>query len=147
MSEEAKSLLLKRPVQIKVVVTPRWKEEVQAQLNNQIAQIDAQIQNLESQGQSAISQLQLRNPTDLTVQRQIESVQSQVNQKKSELNEQKNQYLNQLQQVQVLELEQEVGQGQLDSFVRIVAGDNLASKMNVEILVRDGVVEELRGDI
>lgn len=36
MSEEAKSLLLKRPVQIKVVVTPRWKEEVQAQLNNQI---------------------------------------------------------------------------------------------------------------
>ena len=32
MSEGQSSLLLKRPVTVKVIVTPRWKEEVQQQL-------------------------------------------------------------------------------------------------------------------
>ena len=78
---------------------------------------------------------------------QIESVQSQVNQKKSELLERKNQSLQQLQQVQLLELDQEVAQGQMESFFRIDKGDNLVKKLNVEIVVRDGVVQEIRGDI
>lgn len=47
----------------------------------------------------------------------------------------------------MLELNQEVDQGQIDSFFRIEPGDNLIQKMRVEILLRDGVVEEIRGDI
>jgi hypothetical protein len=47
----------------------------------------------------------------------------------------------------MLEIDQEVSQGQMESFFRIEPGDNLVRKMNVEILLRDGVVEEIRGDI
>ena len=58
MSEGQSSLLLKRPVTVKVIVTNRWKEEVQQQLQTQLSQVDAQVQQLEMQGQRAISEIQ-----------------------------------------------------------------------------------------
>lgn len=150
MNEAKSSLLIKRPVRLKVVVTPRWKEEVQQQLQTQINQLDSQMQQLESQGQQAISQIQAQGGKSIdpqAMQQQVKNIQAQINQKKTKLLEQKNQALQQLQQVQLLEPEQEVYQGQIDSFVRIESGDNLAMKMNVEVLLRDGIVEEIRGEV
>ncbi len=142
-------LLLKRSINIKVVVTPRWKEEAQQQLQAQINQIDSQLQQLEMQGQRMVSEIQKQNlqPPGPQVMQQIDNIQMQVNQKKSELLEQKNQNLQQLQQVQVLDLEQEVSQGQIDGTFTVGLGENLIQKMQVEVLLRDGIVEEIRGDI
>ncbi len=142
-------MLLKRAVNIKVIVTPRWKDEIQMQLQDQINQIDTQLQQIDMQGQRAIAEIQkqsLQPPGPQTLQ-QVDNIQIQVNQKKSELLEQKNQSLQNLQQVQVLDLEQEVNQFQLEGFFTVGPGDNLISKMQVEILLRDGVIEEIRGDI
>jgi hypothetical protein len=149
MDEAKTSLLLKRPVTVKVIVTPRWKEEAQQQLQAQVGQLDAQIQQLEIQGQRAITEIQRQSliPLPPAASQQIESIQMQVNEKKSEFLEQKNQFLQQLQQVQLLELNQEVAQAQLESFFRVEKGDNLVLKMNVEIVLRDGVIEEIRGEI
>jgi len=139
-------LLLKRSINVKVVVTPRWKEEAQQQLQAQINQIDSQLQQLEMQGQRMVSEIQKQNlqPPGPQVMQQIENIQVQVNQRKSELLEQKNQNLQQLQQVQVLDLEQEVSQGQLDSFFTVSKGDNLIGLMQVEVVLRDGIVEDIR---
>ncbi len=142
-------LNLKRPINVKAVVTPRWKDEIQQQLQTQINQVDSQLQQLEMQGQRAILEIQkqsLQPPGPQTLQ-QIESIQIQVNEKKSELLEQKNQSLQNLQQVQLLEMNQEVNQFQLEGLFSIQPGENLISKMQVEILLRDGIVEEIRGDI
>lgn len=142
-------LTLKRPINVKAVVTPRWKDEIQQQLQAQINQVDSQLQQLEMQGQRAISEIQkqsLQPPGPQTMQ-QIESIQIQVNEKKSELLEQKNQSLQNLQQVQLLEMNQEVNQFQLEGLFSVQPGDNLISKMQVEILLRDGIVEEIRGDL
>jgi YlqD protein len=149
MDDNKTSLLLKRPVNVKVIVTSRWKEEVQQQLQAQIGQLDSQMQQLDVQGQRAIAELQKQtiSPPGPQVTQQIDNIQIQVNQKKSELLERKNQFLQQMQQVQFLELEQEVVQGQMESFFRIEKGENLVQKLNVEIVVRDGVVEEIRGDL
>ena len=149
MDDAQTSLLLKRPVTIKVIVTPRWKEEAQQQLQAQMVQIDAQIQQLESQGQRAIAEIQRQSliPLPPADAQQIDNIQIQVNQQKSEFLEQKNQYLQQLQQIQLLELNQEVAQAQLESFFRVEKGDNLVAKMNVELVLRDGIVEEIRGEI
>ncbi len=138
---DTQNLLLKRPIRIKVIVTPRWKEEVQEQLQQQLNQIDGQIQQVEMQGQSVIVSLQGQNP------QQITQIQNQVNQKQHELLQQKNQMLTQLSQVQTLELDQEVDQGQMESLFMIAPGENLIQKMQVEIVLRDGVVEEIRGQI
>ncbi len=149
MDVSQSQLMLKRPVAIKAVVTPRWKEEAQTELQTQINRLDKQMQQLESQGQRAIAEIQKQSiqPPGPEVTRQIENIQLQVNQKKSEMLEQKNQILNQLNQVHTLELEQEVNQGQLDSFFYLEKGDNLIDKMQVEILIRDGIVEDIRGTL
>jgi len=142
-------LLLKRAINVKVVVTPRWKEEAQQQLQTQINNLDSQLQQLEMQGQKAISEIKkqsIQSP-GIQIQQQIENIQLQVNQKKNELLEQKNQALQQLQQIQTLEFEQQVSQGQIESVFTADIGDNLIKKMQVEILLRDGVIEEVRGEV
>lgn len=142
-------LLLKRAVNVKAVVTDRWKSEVQQQLQAQINQLDSQLQQLDGQGQRMAAEIQRQSPqpNDPAVTQQVSNIQLQVNQKKSELLEKKNQILQQLQQVQLLELDQEVNQFQVESFFRVEAGDNLIRKMQVEILLRDGIVQEIRGDV
>ncbi|MDJ0732673.1 MAG: YlqD family protein [Nostocaceae cyanobacterium] len=142
-------LLLKRAVNVKAIVTPLWKEEVQEQLQTQINQLDQQLEQLDIQGQRAVAEIQKQTvqPPGPEAREQIENIQFQVNQKKSELLEQKNQSLQNLQQVQYLELDQEVNQFQLEGFFRVETGDNLISKMQVEIVLRDGVIEEIRGDV
>ncbi|ACK68906.1 conserved hypothetical protein [Gloeothece citriformis PCC 7424] len=149
MEETNTSLLLKRPVILKVIVTQQWKEEVHQQLETQVRQLDAQMQQLDMQGQQAIAEIQKQSiiPPPPQVSQQIQGIQNQVNQKKSEMLERKNQALQQLQQIQVLELGQEVVQAQLESFFRVEKGDNLVQKMNVEIVMRDGIVEDIRGDL
>ncbi|MFM7382714.1 MAG: YlqD family protein [Microcystaceae cyanobacterium] len=149
MDDAQTSLLLKRPVTLKVIVTPRWKEEMQQQLQAQISQTDGQIQQLEMQGQRAIAEIQKQSITPFPPQtvQQIDNIQIQVNQQKSEMLEQKNQMLQQMQQVQLLDLDQEVAQAQMESFFRVEVGDNLVQKLNVEIVLRDGIVEEIRGDV
>lgn len=144
----ASELLLKRAINIKVVVTPRWKEEVQAQLQSQINRLDGQLQQLETQGQRAIAEVQKQGSAeDPIVAQQISNIDNQVNQNKSKILEKKNQALQQLQQVQMLEMDQEVGQGQLESFFTVQKGDNLVKKMQVEILIKDGVIEDIRGEL
>lgn len=149
MDADTNELLLKRAITIKAVVTPRWKEEAQQQLQGQINQLDGQLQQLEMQGQRMISEIQRQSnqPGSPQVVQQVDNVQIQVNQKKSEFLEQKNRILQQLQQVQTLEMEQEVNQGQIDSFCKVKKGDNLVEKMRVEVLLRDGVVEDIRGQL
>ncbi|MBE9076424.1 YlqD family protein [Romeria aff. gracilis LEGE 07310] len=142
-------LLLKRVINIKAVVTPLWKEEAQKQLQNQLNQIDGRLQQLEMQGQRMVSEIQKQgtDPSDPAVSQQISSVQGKLNQDKGQQLQQKNQLLQQLQQVQTLELNKEVSQGQIDGFFRVAVGDNMIRKLQVEILLRDGVVEEIRGEL
>lgn len=143
------NLLLQRNVNVKAIVTPRWKEEAQQTLQAQLNQTDNQLQQLEMQMQQVLTEVQRQTlqPPGPEAQQQMEGIRMQFNQRKSELLEQKNQTLQQLQQVQMLDLDQEVQQGQIGSVFRIEPGDNLVEKMNVEILLRDGIVEEIRGII
>ncbi|MEY3329514.1 MAG: hypothetical protein RLZZ115_2397 [Cyanobacteriota bacterium] len=147
--DNLKQLLLKRPINVKAVVTNRWKDEAQQQLQVQINQIDSQLQQLEIQGQRMVAEIKRQSlqPLGPDAMQKIDSIQVEVNERKSQLLEQKNQNLQQLQQVQTLELEQEVVQGQIESIFTVIEGDNLVTKMQVEILLRDGLIEEIRGDI
>ncbi|MGD1904649.1 MAG: YlqD family protein [Leptolyngbyaceae cyanobacterium] len=143
---DVSQLTLKRAINVKAVVTPLWKEEAQKQLQGQINKLDSQLQQLEMQGQRTVTELQKQGESEAITQ-QVTAVQNKVNQDKSKLLQQKNQVLQQLQQVQTLELEKEVSQGQMESFFTVAQGDNLIKKMQVEVLLRDGVVEEIRGEL
>ena len=142
---DANTLSIKRSITIRAVVTPTWKEDAERELSNGISTTDQQLAQLEQEGQQVVDQVrrQSANPLDPRVQDQVAQVQQQVGAKRSELEEQKRNLLQQQAQVRELEMDQIVEQGQLDSFCDIKVGDNLVSKMQVSVVVRDGVIESI----
>ena len=77
------------------------------------------------------------------VQDQVAQIQQQVAAKRAELEEQKRNLLQQQAQVRELEMDQIVEQGQLESSCELKVGDNLVQKMQVAIVVKDGVVQSI----
>ncbi|QNG27134.1 YlqD family protein [Synechococcus sp. HK01-R] len=142
------SLSIKRSITVRAVVTPAWKEEAERELSNGIATTDQQLAQLEQEGQQVVDEIrrQSANPLDPRVQDQVAQVQQQVAAKRAELEEQKRNLLQQQAQVRELEMEQIVEQGQIESFCELKVGDNLVSKMQVAVVVRDGVVESIEQD-
>jgi len=145
---EVTSVSIKRSITIRAVVTPAWKEEAEREISAAISASDQQLAELEKEGQQVIEGMrtQSSNPLDPRVQEQIAQVQQQVAGKRSELEEQKRNLIQQQAQVRELEMEQIVDQGQLESFCDLSVGDNLVKKMQVSLLVRDGVVESINQD-
>ena len=139
------TLSIKRSITIRAVVTPAWKEEAERELSAGIATTDQQLAQLEQEGQQVVDDVrrQSANPLDPRVQEQVAQVQQQVAAKRAELEEQKRNMLQQQAQVRELEMEQIVDQGQLESFCDIQVGDNLVEKMQVALVVRDGVIESI----
>lgn len=142
------TLLLKRNIVLRVIVTERWKTEMQEQYQRQLQQIDGQIQQLEFQGKRAIAEIEKKTiqPAGPEATQQIEMIKAQVNDQKSKLLNQKTQILQQQSQVAGLALEQEVAQGTVESFFQATVGDNLVQKMQVDIVVQDGIIKEIRGN-
>ena len=142
---EATTISIKRSITIRAVVTPSWKEEAEREISNAIGTSDQQLAQLEKEGQQVIEGLrtQSANPLDPRIQEQVSQVQQQVSAKRSELEEQKRNLLQQQTQVRDFEMEQIVDQGQIESFCDLKVGDNLVKKMQVSLLVRDGVVESI----
>ena len=144
MSEDT-VLSIKRSITVRAVVTPAWKEEAERELSNAISTSDQQLSQLEQEGQQIVKDVrnQSANPLDPRVQEQVAQVQQQVAAKRSEIEEQKRNLLQQQAQVRDLQMEEIVDQGQIESICDLKVGDNLVSKMQVGILVRDGVVEKI----
>ena len=144
MTEET-SLSIKRSITIRAVVTPAWKEEAEKELSNAISSSDQQLSQLEQEGQQIVNEVrnQSSNPLDPRVQEQVNQVQQQVASKRAELEEQKRNLLQQQSQVRDLKMEEIVDQGQIESFCDVKVGDSLVKKMQVSILVRDGLVEAI----
>ena len=138
-------LTIKRPITVRAVVTPTWKEEAEREISNGIANCDQQLAQLEQEGQQVVDEVrrQSANPLDPRVQEQVAQIQQQVAAKRSEIEEQKRGLLQQQAQVRELELEQIVEQGQLESTCELAVGDNLVQKMQVAIVVKDGVVQSI----
>ena len=141
------TLQIKRTISVRAVVTPRWKEDAERELSNAVSNSDAQLAQLEQEGQQVIDEIrrQSANPLDPRVQDQVASVQEQVGAKRAELEQQRRQMLDQQRQVRELDMEQIVEQGQLESFCDVQVGDNLVQKLQVAVLVRDGVIQAIEG--
>ena len=139
------TLSIKRSITVKAVVTPSWKEEAERELSNAISTTDQQLAQLEKEGQQIVDDVrsQSSNPLDPRVQDQVAQVQQQVSAKRSELEEQKRNLLQQQVQVRDFEMEEIVDQGQIESFCDLKVGDNLVEKMQVAVVVKDGVVQSI----
>ena len=139
------TLSIKRSITIRAIVTTGWKEEAEREISNAISTTDQQLAQLELDGQQVVDDVrrQSANPLDPRVQDQVSQVQQQVAAKRAELEEQKRSLLQQQHQIRELEMGQIVDQGQIESFCDLKVGDNLVSKMQVSVVVKDGVVQAI----
>lgn len=144
---EGQTLTIKRTITVRAVVTPGWKEDAERELSAAVSNSDQQLAQLEQEGQQLVDEIrrQSLNPLDPRVQEQVGSVQQQVAGKRAELEEQKRTLLEQQRQVRELDFEQIVEQGQIEGACKIKVGDNLVQKLQVAVLVRDGVIEAIEG--
>ena len=146
--ETKNSISIKRSIAIKAIVTPTWKEDAEKELSNAISAVDQQLSQLEQEGQQIVSNIRSQsvNPLDPRVQEQVGQVQQQVAAKRNELEEQKRNLLQQQSQVRELKMDEIVDQGQVDSFCDVSVGDNLIKKMQVSIIVKDGIIQSINNN-
>ena len=146
--ETKNSISIKRSIVIKAIVTPTWKEDAEKELSNAISSVDQQLSKLEQEGQQIVSNIRSQsvNPLDPRVQDQVGQVQQQVGVKRNELEEQKRNLLQQQSQVRDLKMDEIVDQGQVESFCDVSVGDNLINKMQVSIIVKDGIIQSINNN-
>tara|TARA_B100000965_G_scaffold265585_1_gene224328 strand:- start:644 stop:1090 length:447 start_codon:yes stop_codon:yes gene_type:complete len=146
--ETKNSISIKRSIVIKAIVTPTWKEDAEKELSNAISSVDQQLSKLEQEGQQIVSNIRSQsvNPLDPRVQEQVGQVQQQVGVKRNELEEQKRNLLQQQNQVRDLKMDEIVDQGQVESFCDVSVGDNLIKKMQVSIIVKDGIIQSINNN-
>ena len=142
---QKETLTIKRTISIKAIVTSTWKEDAENELSKAISATDQQLSQLEQEGQQVVSNIRSQsiNPLDPRVQEQVGQIQQQVAGKRNELEEQKRNLLQQQNQVRELKLDDIVEQGQVDSFCEVSVGDDLIKKMQVSILVKDGIIQSI----
>ena len=143
--ESKNSIYIKRSIAIKAIFTPTWKEDAEKELSKAISNIDQQLSQLEQEGQQIVNNIRSQSvyPLDPRVQEQVSQVQQQVAAKRNEIEEQKRNLLQQQSQVRELKMDDIVDQGQVDIFCDVTVGDNLIEKMQVSIIVKDGVIQSI----
>jgi hypothetical protein len=143
------SISLKRQVAIKAIVTDTFKQNVTAEIQQALQQIDLNLQQLEFQGKRAMADLEKKglSPAGPQQQAQMEALRQSIEQERERLNMGKNEMLQRLQMISQLEMNSEFVQGTVDNYVDVKVGDNLYEKLsNTEVILKDGVVVEIRGE-
>lgn len=131
-------VIIKRPVSILTRVTEGYKKQVAAEIQEAIAMMDAQIQQLEFQFRRALVELEKRNPQGIPAAKQ--HLEKEQNTKR----ESKQRLLEKLKEVADWAIGQEVLQGQAESTVKVQVGDSWSKLMGVKIVIEDDVVVEIR---
>jgi hypothetical protein len=143
------SISLKRQVAIKAIVTDVFKQNVTAEIQQALQQIDLNLQQLEFQGKRAMADLEKKSLSPAGPQQaaQMEALGQSIEQERERLAMAKNEMLQRLQMISQLEMNSEFVQGTVDNYVDIKIGDNLYEKLsNTEVILKDGLVVEIRGE-
>lgn len=141
------SIQLMRQIAVRAIVTENFKSQVGNEINRNIQQIDAELQQLEFKGKRAIAEMEKRAggmPTP-EVRMQIENVRGQMEAERSRLMQLKDEMQSQSQALVELPLGAVVTQFTVENPVDVRVGENIFQRLEGgEILVKDGVIQEIR---
>jgi seryl-tRNA synthetase len=143
----AESIQLIRQIAVRAIVTENFKSQVGAEIQRNLQQIDAELQQLEFKGKRAISDLEKRSAGNLTpdIRAQMDSVRSQVETEKARLNQMKEEMQGQVQALTELPIGSVITQFTVENPVEVRLGENIFQRLEGgEILVKDGVIQEIR---
>ncbi|WP_034638962.1 YlqD family protein [Desulfofalx alkaliphila] len=125
------SITITRPVVIKVRVTEEYKQLVAAELQRAVQRLDLELQQLD---------FYKKKLTRDAARQHLEQIDSQI----KERLQKKQRLLDRIKEIGGLVPGTEVIHGRVESMVEIKVGDDWNQVMNVEILVENGKVLEIR---
>ncbi|NLT95755.1 MAG: hypothetical protein GXW85_09545 [Clostridia bacterium] len=128
-----------RTINVKQVVTEEFKKKAALELQNAIKKVETDIEAFDKQTKKTITELTLKGHP------QLNQIKQQVENEKGKLNAYKQQLLEQLKAISKLNLGDEVLHGTIDGPMEIKVGDNFENLSKVEIVIKDGVIVEIRG--
>ena len=129
------AVIVKRPVILKNIVTPGFKEQLTKELEHTIRQIETWLQQEEFQSRRLIVEAQKRDP------RRVNQLREEVHQEREKQEQVKNNLSEKLAQVKELEVDTLFISGTYDAPVKIEVGDDIRGKLSqAEIIVKDGIV-------
>jgi hypothetical protein len=135
-----KSIELKRVVMVKAIVTEAFKDNLIKELERAIKNLDAQSQQMDFQAKSYMEDLKKKG-----MMSQMTAFKHQLDEEKGRQTAAKADLQMKIEEAKKLVLNTEFIQGPLEGPVNVKTGDNLYKKIGAaEILVKDGVVQELR---
>ncbi len=130
---------VKRNITVQVIVTEKFKEELQEELREAADTTQRRIDQMEFRSRRVLAELQR---TDLS---QAMSARQQFEAEKRRQEALKQEILQELERVETLEMGSEYPRGTLESTVELQPGDDLLEKLTgCQIVVKDGVVVEIR---
>jgi hypothetical protein len=141
------TIQLVRQIQVKAIVTENFKGQVAAEINRNLQQIDAELQQLEFKGKRAIADIEKRSPQPMPpeVRAQVETIRQQVEAEKLRLMQLKEEMTAQSNALNELPIGSVVTQFTVENQVEVRIGENIFQRLEGgEILVKDGIIQEIR---
>ena len=136
-----KSVELKRVVMVKAIVTEPFKQNLIKELERAVANLDAQLNQMEIQGKNYLEDLKKKG-----LMQKAAAFKHQMDEERGRQAASKSDLLMKIEEAKRLQLNSEFVQGPLEGPVQVSLGDNLYKKVGgAEIIVKDGIIQELRG--
>jgi hypothetical protein len=137
-----KSVTLKRTITIKAIVTDDFKKYLTYELETSINDIKQKTVDVIKQAKELVASLEQSGGS----QDQIQMIQQQLQIEKKQQENTINDLKKRIVDANNLQNNTEFVQGTIDGFTNVKVGDNLYQKLGaMEILIKDGVVEDIRG--
>jgi seryl-tRNA synthetase len=143
----AESIQLMRQVQVKAIVTANFKVQVANEINRNLQQIDAELQQLEFKGKRAIADIEKRSiqPMSADTKAQIDGIRSQVEAEKARLTQMREEMITNNNALNELPEGSVVTQFTVENPVEVRLGENIFQRLEGgEIIVKDGIIQEIR---
>lgn len=142
MAEQSKTKVeLKRVVMVKAIVTEAFKENLIKELDRAIKNIETQDTQMSTQSQSHLEDLKKKGLTQKAI-----AFKNQYQDEKARMSAAKSDLLLKIEEAKRLNIGSEFVQGPLEGPVVVEIGDNLYKKVGgSEIIVKDGIIQEIRG--
>ncbi len=133
-------LELKRIVMVKAIVTEAFKNNLVVELERAVRQVDMQTQQIDTQSKTYMEDLKKKGQMSA-----LTTFKTQLTGQMQQLGAQKADLMAKIDEANGLVLGSEFVQGPLEGPVNVAIGDNLYKKVGAaEILVKDGVIQEIR---
>jgi len=126
---------------VKAIVTEAFKANLVKELERAVGNIDKQTSQVEERAKSYLDTLKKKG-----LNQKASAFKQQINDERAKQAAAKTDLLMKIEEAKKLQENTEFVQGPLEGPVEVAVGDNLYKKVGgAEIIVKDGVIQEIRG--